>query len=625
MSPTLRLRLAVLAVATAALACDNEPAGPSAVRSVTISTSTTVVGLGDTLRLAATAVDTRGRAIADAAIGWTSLEPAIAEVDGTGLVTGVELGEARIVAASGAHADTVVLTVVATPQAVTVEAPRDTLVLGDTATFTVNVVDAKGQQVASAAIEWSVSDTTVLRVDEAGLVRAVEPGTASVVAAAGALSGSAEVTVHLRQVPLPPGVEFVAVSVGYSHACALTDGGQAYCWGSNESGQLGTGDYTQRETPAPVVGGRTFTLIDAGQQSTCGLTTDSKAYCWGRNTHGSIGLGTTSPSSVSVPTLAAGGMSFVHIGVNQHMGTCAATPEHVVYCWGHNDMHQLGRTPPLVADTAIAPLSGDARLSWVDGSAFHTCGLTPGGAAYCWGERAGGNTGIQPGDTTPEWVPNPVAGGHAFTKLATGDWHTCGITASGAAYCWGMNTWGQLGNGVIANDSFPTPVPVTGGHTFVDIVANRHTTCALTASGEIYCWGLNEGGSLGNLWMQDSPHPVRAGGDDTYHAIGMGYGGTCAVRTDGQIVCWDSYCEACSVAASRLSHGVASPWNASPRDWQAILSGRPDEHVHAGLHASIVDAFHPVGDSRLSRGEAAISRGFALPTGVGPAAVPHRL
>ncbi|MFO7261643.1 MAG: RCC1 domain-containing protein [bacterium] len=83
------------------------------------------------------------------------------------------------------------------------------------------------------------------------------------------------------------------------------------------------------------------------------------------------------------------------------MGTCAATPEHVVYCWGHNDSYQLGRTPPSSADTAIAPLSGDVRLSWVDGGAFHGCGLTPAGAAYCWGLPTFGNTGFPPRDPHP--------------------------------------------------------------------------------------------------------------------------------------------------------------------------------------------------------------------------------
>lgn len=583
MPRTLRPQLAVLLLGVAAaLACDDdEPAGPPTVESVTISASTTIVGLGDTLRLAATAADARGQAIVGARIGWTSLEPTIAEVDSTGLVTGVELGDARIVAASGSHADTVVLTVVATPQLVVVLAPRNALMLGDTATFTAGALDAKGRPVPAAEIEWSVSDSTVLRVDDSGLVQAVGPGTAFVLAASGEASGSAEVTVSLRQVPVPDGVVFVAVSVGQNHVCALTDWGQAYCWGrTNTSGELGTGDRTTYETPVPVAGGHTFTLIDAGQQGTCALGDDSRIYCWGRNTHGTVGLGTRTPPMVVEPTVAAGGMSFVHVGLNQHLGTCGAALDHVVYCWGHNDMWQLGRAPDLSADTVIAPLASDVRLSWVDGSAFHTCGLTPAGAAYCWGLDQGGNTGLQPGDTTSPWVAKPVAGGHAFARLAFGDWHTCGITTSGAAYCWGANTFGQLGNGTITDAEFPAPVPVTGGHTFVDIAAAHHTTCALTGSGEIYCWGANDNGALGNLWMQDSPNPVRVGADQTFRAIGMGWGGACAIRTDGQIVCWDGWCGAqCSLRPNRLPRAVASRWNASPRDRHASPRRQRFGHV----------------------------------------------
>lgn len=313
MSPAVRLRLVLFASAIATLACDDdEPTSPPAVRSVMINAPRTAVELGDTLRLTATAMNARGRSIANAAIGWASLEPNIAEVDSNGLVKGVALGQARIVATADSRADTAVLMVVATPQAVVVEAPRNTLTLGDTATFSVSVVNASGHPVGDVAAEWSVSDTAVLRVDESGLVRAVGPGTASVVATVGDLSGSAEVTVRLREVPVPAGVEFVAVSVGHTHACALTQSGQAYCWGSNEYGQLGTGDLASQQTPAPVTGGHTFTLIDAGEQSTCALTVDSKAYCWGRNSYGAVGLGTTSPLFVSAPTLAAGGMSFVH-------------------------------------------------------------------------------------------------------------------------------------------------------------------------------------------------------------------------------------------------------------------------------------------------------------------------
>jgi len=537
MHRTLRPLLAAMLALAAAAACDDEPAGPPAIAAITISAPATVVELGDTLRLTATATDARGRAITGTPIGWTSLEAAVAEVDSTGLVTAVEVGSARIVAAVGSHADTVALTIIAAPKTVVVLAPRNALVLGDTVTLTASALDAKGRPLPDAPIEWSVSDTTVLRVDETGLVRGVGFGAASVQAASGSASGLAEITVGPREVPVPAGVEFVAVSVGYTHACALTSGGQAYCWGVNNFGQLGTGDRVARDTPTPVIGGHTFTLIDAGQESTCALGEDSRIYCWGRNTHGTIGLGTNTPPYVEVPTVAAGGMSFAHIGLSQHMSTCGATPEDVVYCWGRNDVYQLGRAPQESVDTAIAPLGTDVGLRWVDGWMFHTCGLTPAGEAYCWGQPRGGATGVDPNDPAPWWVAKQVAGGHAFVKLALGDARTCGITTSGAAYCWGENSNGQLGNGTIGDYS-PTPMPVTGGHTFVDIGANVGVTCGLTAGGEIYCWGWNIDGSLGNAWMERSPQPIRVDGDHTYRAIGMGWYGVCAIRTDGRLVCW---------------------------------------------------------------------------------------
>src|SRR5690606_41905176 len=114
------------------------------------------------------------------------------------------------------------------------------------------------------------------------------------------------VTVRLREVPVPAGVEFVAVSVGHTHACALTQSGQAYCWGSNEYGQLGTGDLASQQTPAPVTGGHTFTLIDAGEQSTCALTGDSKAYRWCRYSYRAAVLVMSIPLIVRALSVAPG-------------------------------------------------------------------------------------------------------------------------------------------------------------------------------------------------------------------------------------------------------------------------------------------------------------------------------
>jgi alpha-tubulin suppressor-like RCC1 family protein len=89
---------------------------------------------------------------------------------------------------------------------------------------------------------------------------------------------------------------FASLAQGPSngHACALTAQGTAFCWGQNYDGQLGTGDWQQRFTPAPVAGGHTFATIAVGGENSCGVTTTGEAYCWGINITGQLGNGTKS-------------------------------------------------------------------------------------------------------------------------------------------------------------------------------------------------------------------------------------------------------------------------------------------------------------------------------------------
>jgi alpha-tubulin suppressor-like RCC1 family protein len=272
-------------------------------------------------------------------------------------------------------------------------------------------------------------------------------------------------------------VSIVNITSGPFHTCGLTSAGDAYCWGQNVYGQLGTGDTVARTTPGLVSGGLKWSAISVGFWHTCGVTTDSKAYCWGYPAFGALGVPAvdTNPSQ-TIPLAVTGGLAVASISAGA-VYTCAVTTTGAGYCWGNNIIGQLGDGTDSNRDApaAVAQPSGLALSKIVVSRAndiFSTsCGVTSGGAAYCWGSGTHGqlgnptvptcNVSFGSGHFPCSEVPLPVSGGLTFAALAVGDLHVCGVTTAGAIDCWGGNAFGQLGNGT-TQDS-PAPTPVGGG------------------------------------------------------------------------------------------------------------------------------------------------------------------
>jgi alpha-tubulin suppressor-like RCC1 family protein len=178
----------------------------------------------------------------------------------------------------------------------------------------------------------------------------------------------------------------------------------------------------------------------------------------------------------------------------------------------------------------LTVLGGDGTVV-VDAGSAHTCALDPGGNAFCWGLGTAGELGNGSASNSP--TPVAVTGALTFAAIGAGSGRTCGVTTTGAAYCWGS---APLGDGSASNSL--TPVAVTGGLTFAPISVGPAHTCAITTGGQAYCWGAGGSGRLGNGSDAQQLAPVAVSGDLTFASISAGQSHTCGITTGGAAYCW---------------------------------------------------------------------------------------
>jgi alpha-tubulin suppressor-like RCC1 family protein len=300
----------------------------------------------------------------------------------------------------------------------------------------------------------------------------------------------------------------IDIEAGSSHACALTQNGTVYCWGSNGNGQVGNGTSTGPvTTPAQITG--TWGQITLGAQHTCAiqgtppLAGANYVYCWGNNSSGQFGnnLPSGTPQTTPLNTgliyylIAAGGLHTCGIN-NKVVGG--------LYCWGNDQFGQLGNgysgsfySAPVQAHV-LDPLTGGlAVVTSVSAGNSTTCAVDNAGNGDCWGDNTDGEVG-NGNTTTPVVNPTLIPGSISWTSISVGTNSVCGI-ASTADYCWGYNNYGQLGNGATANASTPTPTAVIGsGALFTQFIVGQgsQSACYITG-GVVSCFGLDSNGQLG--------------------------------------------------------------------------------------------------------------------------------
>ena len=348
----------------------------------------------------------------------------------------------------------------------------------------------------------------------------------------------------------------VAVSVGGEHSCALTTSGDAYCWGSNEFGQLGVAPgntVCAREDrripceprPQLVSGGLKFLRIAAGGGHTCAVAVDGHIYCWGDNQYGQ--LGDPAAPAASAPRAALTAAQFTDV-VAGDAHTCGLRTDGVFMCWGSNDLGQLGVATAGTGSTV--PVAGLTNLRFASLSAGmkRTCGRVADGASYCWGAqwvfRGADDTEITRSQAQPERVPLAPA----FSRLSVGGMTTCGLALDGTAWCWEANPTGAIGDGSTLGAT--EPQQVKSDVRFTSIAAGSRFVCGVGDTGDAYCWGSNRNGQLavspglvpgrcGRHAEPCAPSPQRASGWRTYRAIAAGLGDhACGLTIGGNVYCW---------------------------------------------------------------------------------------
>lgn len=511
---------ALLAISIAA--CKSGSTSNDAVAGVSVAGISEPLTPGATGHLTAAVTDQSGDVVSRA-VTWTSDSTAVATVTQDGTVTGVAVGTAHISASVDGKSGSATIAVQNAPPALTGISPADAA--AGSAAFT---LAATGSGFASTStIDWNGTAITTTFASATEL-RATIP--ASDLATAGA----AQVTVVT---PSPGGgtstaQTFTITAAGnpvpaitsLSPSTAIAASG-AFTLTVNGSNFVATSSVNWNGTPHPT------TFVSATRLTAQIAATDIAAA-------GNINVTVINPapgggtSNVQTFTVSAPPtITTISAGLDH---TCAISSTQHIFCWGDNLAGQLGDgAAETYATTAVASQSA-LTFTTVSSATDYSCAVASTEDGYCWGTVGSGQLGD---GVTAETVtaPHLVSNGLHFTTIVTGDDHACGLVANGAAYCWGANGSGQLGNGGAGASS--KPVAVSGGLQFNQISVGNGTTCGLVAGGAAYCWGANDG-AIGDGGTTDRTVPAAVSGGNAFIAISTAGDVTCGVTTSHQGLCW---------------------------------------------------------------------------------------
>ena len=538
----------VLLTASALLgACGGDPTPPPApVASVDVTPQAGGVIVGRTLQLTTRLKDANGKELTGRTVSWTSSAPNVASVSATGMVTGLALADAVVITAtSEGKAGSMTLAVVPdltgewtfTEQFGGFDASSRLVTCSDTGSyeFTQDGASISGTRTQVGTClgalhsfdNASIWDTPVAdgQLSSAHIRFGVEP-----------CSYEGDVTG-------PPSPKLSGtVSCGYWTGTweAAPGGAPVASVDVRWDVQTLVGAAVQLVAVPRDAAGHMLSRPVTWSSDNIAVASASENGLVSTLTAGSAHITATSEGKAGFATVTADLVSFASVSAGWY-DSCALTTTGSAYCWGWGGNGQLGTgfraagRAPLASAQAPRAVAGGHTFAMVAAGFGRACGVTTDGEAYCWGDNTWGQLGD--GSTASSLVPVLVAGGQRFARVTLGAYHACGVTTSNAVYCWGGNGQGQLGDG--SGASSLSPVLASGTLSFQSVRAGSYHTCGVTTANVGYCWGYNDYGQVGDGTVSFAvTSPVAVGGDHSFVAVATGFSHSCATSPDGAAYCW---------------------------------------------------------------------------------------
>lgn len=508
--------------------------------------------------------------------------------------------------------------------AVRIEPGVDTIYVGDIVGPS-DVVRLKGVAIGRSGAPltvskfvWQSSDESVAVVDSSGLVRAVREGSTEISASAYRVGratifvmpevAKVAITALASQPTIGDTVQLLARAFTWNDSILP----RKFAWSSSNPavGSVdSTGRFVAKSSGNTVViasaGGKSSSIridvvaqelfaVEAGGDFACGIATGGVGYCWGDGETAQLGSVADSlcrgdlfaqadrRCAIAPKRLARPDLAFTAISAGENFG-CAIAAQ-LLYCWGDGFYGQLGDGRVSERSTPQLATVGTEKFVSLSAGAFHACALNLTGAAFCWGKDSTGQLGDN--RRVHSTTPIPVVGTDGlaanalrFIAISAGRHHTCAIQTQGRAYCWGDGVRGALGTASRASNDVPSSVSST--ESYSSIASGSSHTCGVTNGGALYCWGSNDFGQLGlGASGTDQLSPVLVGSG--YTTVTAGDNFTCALTSSHAVHCFGSN------AFGQLGRGEGNPSGIGDTP-KTIVSGLTFNSITAGRrHACAV-------------------------------------